>query len=95
MRTRPWDGQFRVLEKHSVARMSVSWNECVAFCERLTDSERQSGKLSSSEEYRLPTEAEWEYACLPERRLPTVLGQTLHYFLIMHGSRANRNNSSG
>ncbi|MFA6714394.1 MAG: SUMF1/EgtB/PvdO family nonheme iron enzyme [Victivallaceae bacterium] len=39
----------------------VSWNNAVRFCERLTERERKAGRLPSNYEYRLPTEAEWEF----------------------------------
>jgi formylglycine-generating enzyme required for sulfatase activity len=38
----------------------VSWNDAVEFCRKLSD---LPGEKSTGYVYRLPTEAEWEYAC--------------------------------
>src|SRR5262245_12740699 len=50
---RPWAPGWHVEDDHPAGY--VSWNDAVAFCEWLSTKENRN--------YRLPTEAEWEYAC--------------------------------
>jgi len=45
--------------------VGVSWNEAREFCEWLTQSERDGGRLGPKQRYRLPTDAEWSAAVGP------------------------------
>ncbi|MEH2336175.1 SUMF1/EgtB/PvdO family nonheme iron enzyme [Nostoc sp.] len=47
----------------------VSWNDAVEFCDRLSQ--------YTNKQYRLPSEAEWEYACRAGTNTPFHFGETI------------------
>jgi len=57
---------------------NVSWNEAVEFCDRLS--------LYTEKHYRLPSEAEWEYACRAGTSTPFHFGETLTPNLAIYAS---------
>jgi formylglycine-generating enzyme required for sulfatase activity len=57
-----FEGDLRPVER-------VSWHDAVEFCDRLT--------ILTNRQYRLPTEAEWEYACRAGTTTPFHFGETI------------------
>ncbi|MCG6133419.1 MAG: SUMF1/EgtB/PvdO family nonheme iron enzyme [Nostoc sp. LLA-1] len=53
---------------------TVSWDDAVEFCEKLS---QKTGKT-----YRLPSEAEWEYACRAGTTTPFYFGETITTYLV-------------
>ena len=55
----------------------VTFAQAEAFCAKLTELGKKDGTLPEGWQFRLPTEAQWEYACRAGTTTPTSFGDRL------------------
>ncbi len=66
---------------------TVNWNDAVEFCQKLTQKTGQA--------YRLPSEAEWEYACRAGTTTPFHFGDTITTDLANYGNNRKQTTPVG
>jgi formylglycine-generating enzyme required for sulfatase activity len=67
--SRPNDGETESEADRGMPVSDVTWDDAAEFCERLS---ALPDEVAAGRSYRLPTEAEWEYACRAGRSEPRI-----------------------
>jgi uncharacterized protein (TIGR02996 family) len=80
-------GAVRGLDTSRFPVEMVSWEDATAFCAKLS---ALQGERAAGRAYRLPTEAEWEYAC----RAGAADGAPFHVGWALSSSQANFNGNN-
>lgn len=89
-RVNDW-GEYK-LDQADLPAVRMTWDQAMAFCQALTARERKLGRIPAGYEYRLPTEAEWEYACRGGRDAKAE--QTQFYWGNEFGDAGSKNANS-
>lgn len=84
--------QFRGDARRPVEK--VNWYDALKYCARLTQIHESTGKLPAGYAYRLPTEAEWEYACRAGTTTRFSFGNDPIYLWVGDHAWFNGNSSS-
>lgn len=79
MGTAPWKKTTGGQKGENFPAYNVSWDDAIEFCQKFTEQGHNEGWLPEEQEIRLPTEAQWEYACRAGTTTRFFYGDDIEY----------------